>query len=715
VLQVADSCRFGVFEVNLQAREVRKHGTRVRLSGHAFEILALLLERPGEIVTREQLRMRLWPADTFVDFEHGLNTAVKKLRAALGDSPENSRYIETIPRHGYRFVAPVESLRVRKDAVSTTNKTSASSLPRHEQESASRSRAVTLWAVPAAFIVFLSPLLALAFLPYKPPHVTSTTRLTRSGRVDDWGSLATDGARIYYLEREGAHWNLMQTSAQGGNPQAVGIAFPGANAQILDISRDLSQMLVSTFVMRETEMPLWVLPIQGGAPHRVGNIKTKYAAWTPDGKQILYSHDKDLMIADADGKNSRTLVTASGRIYDLSVSPNGKSFRFSLENPHTTNGEIWEVSVDGRDLRRLFANWTRPLGECCGRWTPDGRYYTFLAWQGERLGVWAVREKQGLYFWKHPSPINLISGPSQVGRIIPDRDGRKIFAIGQNLEGDMMRYDQKQRALVSVPGLPPNSRVFYSPTREWILYQNDSDFSLWRSKADGSQPLQLTRPLLRIADPQWSPDATQIVFMGPGEGPNQGTQVYLLPRDGGEPRRLFRESGSQSHPHWLPDGKSIAISVSPVEGEKQPTPGIYVTNVATEQAYKLPESQDIDGAEWSPNGRFVLGVTNDFHRIKLYDIWKNKWAQLVTATLVSGPSWAPDSQSIYYQDILEEDQPIYRHWLSGRRREKVYDFHKELNSGYFRCVLYGIRSDGSLLVRLSRSYADLYAFEVDFP
>jgi TolB-like protein/DNA-binding winged helix-turn-helix (wHTH) protein/Tfp pilus assembly protein PilF len=109
VLQVANSRRFGVFEVNLQARELRKHGTRVRLSGHAFEILALLLERPGEIVTREQLRAHLWPADTFVDFEHGLNTAVKKLRAALGDSPENSRYIETVPRHGYRFVAPVET------------------------------------------------------------------------------------------------------------------------------------------------------------------------------------------------------------------------------------------------------------------------------------------------------------------------------------------------------------------------------------------------------------------------------------------------------------------------------------------------------------------------------------------------------------------------------------------------------------------------------
>jgi len=100
--------RFGVFEVNLSARELRKHGVRVRLSGQPFEILAMLLSKPGSVVTREELRGRLWDSNTFVDFEHSLNSAIKKLRAALGDNPENSRYIETIPRVGYRFIAPVQ-------------------------------------------------------------------------------------------------------------------------------------------------------------------------------------------------------------------------------------------------------------------------------------------------------------------------------------------------------------------------------------------------------------------------------------------------------------------------------------------------------------------------------------------------------------------------------------------------------------------------------
>jgi DNA-binding winged helix-turn-helix (wHTH) protein len=101
--------RFGAFEVDLRSSEVRKHGIRVKLQDQPFKILALLLEHPGDVVTREELRQKLWPADTFVDFDTGLNSAIKKLRDVLCDSAEKPRYIETLPRRGYRFIAPVEN------------------------------------------------------------------------------------------------------------------------------------------------------------------------------------------------------------------------------------------------------------------------------------------------------------------------------------------------------------------------------------------------------------------------------------------------------------------------------------------------------------------------------------------------------------------------------------------------------------------------------
>ena len=102
--------RFGVFEADLQAGELRKHGLRIKLHGQPVETLAMLLEQPGEVVTREALRQRLWPEDTFVDFDHSLNKAVSKLREALGDSANTPRFVETIPRRGYRFIAPVEGV-----------------------------------------------------------------------------------------------------------------------------------------------------------------------------------------------------------------------------------------------------------------------------------------------------------------------------------------------------------------------------------------------------------------------------------------------------------------------------------------------------------------------------------------------------------------------------------------------------------------------------
>jgi cholera toxin transcriptional activator len=100
--------RFGVFEADLSAGELRKSGRRIRLQEQPFQILALLLERPGEVVTREEVRQKLWAADTFVDFDHSLNTAIKKVRESLGDSASSPRYVETIARRGYRFLAPVE-------------------------------------------------------------------------------------------------------------------------------------------------------------------------------------------------------------------------------------------------------------------------------------------------------------------------------------------------------------------------------------------------------------------------------------------------------------------------------------------------------------------------------------------------------------------------------------------------------------------------------
>src|SRR5215469_15651589 len=113
-MQVPAVRRFGAFEVNLQSGELRKSGMRLRLSGQPFQVLAVLVQRSGEVVTREELHSLLWPADTFVDFDHGLNNAVARIREVLDDSSETPRYVETVPRRGYRFIAPLTDVAPRK-------------------------------------------------------------------------------------------------------------------------------------------------------------------------------------------------------------------------------------------------------------------------------------------------------------------------------------------------------------------------------------------------------------------------------------------------------------------------------------------------------------------------------------------------------------------------------------------------------------------------
>ena len=155
--------RFGVFEVDLGAGELRKSGMRIKLHGQPLEILAMLLQRPGEVIPREDLRQRLWPTDTFVDFDHGLNTAINRLREALGDSAENPRFIETVPRRGYRFVAPLEA-QVSAAFESKGRSTTASSSGKIPAGTAVISRAILryrkvsafVWIVAIALVVGLS-------------------------------------------------------------------------------------------------------------------------------------------------------------------------------------------------------------------------------------------------------------------------------------------------------------------------------------------------------------------------------------------------------------------------------------------------------------------------------------------------------------------------------------------------------------------------------
>src|SRR4051795_10236042 len=181
-VQPARLIRFGAFQADLRTGELRKDGVKLKFSGQPFQVLAILLERPGEVVTREELQKRLWP-DTFVDVERNLNTAVNKIREVLGDSAENPRFVETLPRRGYRFIEAVEPMRQPVVPVEpVTNRVRG------------RRRS---WLILGAIVIVAVVTSAILYVrrPLPPPRVTNFSQITLDGKLKF--PVGTDGNRVY--------------------------------------------------------------------------------------------------------------------------------------------------------------------------------------------------------------------------------------------------------------------------------------------------------------------------------------------------------------------------------------------------------------------------------------------------------------------------------------------------------------------------------------
>lgn len=242
--------RFGVFEVDLQEAELRKSGFRIKLQEQPFQILTMLLERPGQTVTREELQRRLWPVDTFVDFDHSLNSSIKKLREALGDDSENPRFVETLHRRGYRFIAPVDGLSGTAGQVPAVATAHAGSknLARWQK-----------WTAVGVLVIGATVLGFWLHSPLPPPRIARIVQLTNNGRQKS-GALSTDGPRLYFLEDQA----IVQVSTEGGETVRVQTPFHTHGVFPLDLSPGGSELLVSTQTALETELPLWIVPVLGG-------------------------------------------------------------------------------------------------------------------------------------------------------------------------------------------------------------------------------------------------------------------------------------------------------------------------------------------------------------------------------------------------------------------------------------------------------------------
>src|ERR1700730_2609265 len=445
--------RFGVFEVDLRSGELRKAGIRIKLQEQPFKVLTALLEHPGEIVTREELRHRIWPEESFGDFDHAVNIAIAKLRTALGDSAGAPHLIETLHRRGYRFIFPIGTNVPKGQAIPTSIPISAASVAVASESwaditsgneeavtdaapaTSGRSRWLWMTAVLILVLAFGATFVRIA-RPLPPPRVLNVTQITRDGLTKT--GFQTDGSRLYITETNGSKQVLVQTSVTGGDSSVIPTSF--ANTAMSDMSPDHSRMLVADAVGSETEAQIWVLPLPVGVPRRLGNIVGHSGVWSPGGRQLAFAKGSELYMANADGSNVRKLIAFSGFADYIQFSPDDTRLRFSLfGNPQTAS--IWEVRSDGTDFHRVLPGAHRPPLErvCCGAWSPDGGYYFFTSSQNVRNNIWAVREPAGLFHRRASPPLQLTNGPMSVCCSVPSPDGRTLFAGGTSFRGELVR------------------------------------------------------------------------------------------------------------------------------------------------------------------------------------------------------------------------------------------------------------------------------------
>jgi DNA-binding winged helix-turn-helix (wHTH) protein len=602
--------RFGVFELDARTGELRKHGVKLKLQGKPLHILQALLECPGQVVTREALRRRLWSSDVFVDFDSGLNTAANRLRIALGDSAENPRYIETLARSGYRFIAPVEVVE----------------LPPREKGPLQRRRpslaaimgvAALLLLVIATWIVFLRP---------SPPGFQFRQVTFRRGQV--WGArFAPDGHAILYT----ANWDNGPRQLFLTNPFSPESRPLGFNdLRLVSVSRSAELALLAfDGTMPITGGTLSRVPMNGGAPKEIErNIMS--ADWSADGTHLA-------IVRAIDGVNQlefppgNVLYRTSGWISSLRMSPGGDRITF-IDHPvrHDNGGRV-KVAEPGRSIRTLAGEWSNAGGIA---WHPTRDEIWFTASQdGSPKFLWAVTLAGKL------RPVTQVAGTMTLrdiapdGRVLASRD-TQLLEMAAIVAGEPGQRNLSWLDWSRVADVSPNGRV--------VLFDESGiaagpEYLVYVHRLDDHSTVRLGEGRAMAL----SPDGRFALALGTRER----TRFRLLPVGEDNPADLPPTGLEYQWARYFPDGKRLLslanepgrplrLYVQPLGGKPFPiTPPTVVRNLAI-----------------SPDGTKVALLPAD-SKLTIYPAVEGGTAQVVPTSEPLAPLlWTADNW-LYVQHV----------------------------------------------------------------
>jgi Tol biopolymer transport system component/DNA-binding winged helix-turn-helix (wHTH) protein len=548
---ISSTRRFGVFELDLRAGELRRNGVKVKLQEQPFQVLTELLERPGQVVTREELRNRLWPADTYVDFDHSLNAAIRRLRDALGDSAENPTFVETVARRGYRFLAPV------------------SAGPATEDRAAERGPAVVVpitaprrhhhWWIVGAVAAVALVLIGLAvgfFLAPRPPAPGRITRLTANPAGDPvhTAAISRDGRHLAFSDETGFYLRQIDTG------ETHSVAMPEEmSATSISWAPDNDHVIVA-LAAANRRPSLWDISVLGGRARKLIDDGSQPSI-SPNGKQIAFVAGQALhqriWLAGLNGEPPRELLGEDGDLFGtISWSLDGRKIAYTTAKftyGYGTKGRIAVADLGDPSLPSpvhstlvlSLAGLNAPM-----TWAPDGSLIYTLEEPRPRQAdsnLWWTRLNAEM----KPSgaPVRLTNDQGSVFSISASVDGKRIAYVKGVPQPDVYVAKLQASGAVEEPQrltLDDRQDLPYDWTTDnkSVIYISDrtGTFCIYKQSIDQKMPELLLSGSQGLMGPRLSPDGTQILYLvNPNWGdPNFEVPLMSMPLTGGPARQLAK-------------------------------------------------------------------------------------------------------------------------------------------------------------------------------
>lgn len=682
--------QFGVFELDPQTRELRKNGVKRKLQEQPLQILIVLLERPGEIVTREEIQKRLWPEDTYVDFDNAINSAVRKLRDALDDAADNPRFIETVARRGYRFIAPVNGPATVQPVTSGGAEAGARRLPMQKLPWALLA-IVLISAIGAGIVYKMRFAQSQEVSDALPPPVPLT-----SYPGFQWSpSFSPDGTRVAFT------WEEPGKGRPGIYVKLIGPMDPvrlssGEEGDFAPVWSPDGSWIAFLQIRGPFSCAVMLIPSLGGRARELArvhfitsrfsyeggsvSVSPPYLAWSSDGKWLLSleqsgpevpQREAPMQIVrisvDSGEKTPFTLSFEAGQerregkrpmtvMTDeegLAISPDGKKLAF-ISGIDQDNASIYLVMLTKEMMpsgpaRSLHFEKSR----CHGiGWDADGRDLIVSSNRRGSTELWRVPVSRSA----EPSRIN-VSDDLPLDLAI-SQTGQRMAYTHYSEDWNIWRVDLTSTRLKNAVALINSTRNEYHPSYsadgKHIAFESNRfghSPEIWVSDADGSHAVQITSFGNGWAgSPNWSPDAQHIAFDGHAAGQ---WDIYVISPQGGKAVRITSGSGSKVRPRWSHDGKWIyyctAVESDPQIWKKPATGGAEM---------QITKNGGCNQME-SPDGHYVyyLGRANsDLRRVPVEGGEETQLVELgpqSNSTAVGGSHFTLGNHGVYFFDSVE--------------------------------------------------------------